>query len=129
MSEKRARILIVDDSAMVRALHAYILQAASFDTMEAESGFMAIEVLQRCPCDLAVVDLNMPHMDGLTLIRHLRAESTTRDMPIIIVTTEEEEEDRRQGFDAGANVYVVKPTDPAQLVTHALLLLGAAGLS
>ena len=125
MSETRARILIVDDSAMVRALHAYILQAASFDTMEAESGFIAIEVLQRCPCDLAVVDINMPHMDGLTLIRHLRAEPATRDIPIIIVTTEDDDLDRRQGFEAGANVYVVKPTDPAQLVIHARLLTGA----
>lgn len=127
MSETQARILIVDDSAMVRALHAYILQAANFDTLEAESGFVAIEVLLQCPCDLAVVDINMPHMDGLTLIRHLRAEPATRDMPIIVVTTEEDDEDRRKGFEAGANVYVIKPTEPEQLVAHARLLVGAAG--
>lgn len=129
MSETTPRVLIVDDSAMVRALHAYIFQAANFETVEAESGFVALEVLQRCPCDLAVVDINMPHMDGLTLTRHIRAEAATRDLPIIIVTTEEDDQDRQKGFEAGANVYVMKPTDAVQLVNHARLLLHAAGLT
>jgi len=129
MSETRARVLIVDDSAMVRGLHAYILQAAGFDTAEAENGFAAIEALGRFPCDLVVVDINMPHMDGLTLIRNVRAEAATRDVPIIIVTTEEDDLDRRKGFEAGANVYVIKPTNPAHLVNHARLLTGTVGLT
>ena len=127
MSKTPARVLIVDDSAMVRALHEYIFQAAGFDTVQAESGFMALEALQRSPCDLAVVDINMPLMDGLTLVRQIRAEATMRELPIIIVTTEEDGGDQARAFEAGANAYVVKPTEPADLVDQARLLLGAAG--
>jgi two-component system chemotaxis response regulator CheY len=122
-----ARILIVDDSAIVRALHGYILQAAGFDTVEAESGFAALETLQSVHCALAVVDLNMPRMDGLTLIRHIRAEPHTRDLPVIIVSSEQDAQDQRKGFEAGANVYVVKPSEPAQLVSHVHMLMGAGG--
>jgi two-component system chemotaxis response regulator CheY len=108
-------------------MHEYIFQAAGFDTLQAESGFLALEALQRAPCDLAIVDINMPLMDGLTLIRKIRAEAAMRELPIIIVTTEEDDGDQEKAFDAGANAYMVKPTDPADLVEQARLLLGAAG--
>ena len=118
------RILIVDDSAVVRALHSYILRSVGFETVLTESGFAALESLQRIPCDLAVVDINMPLMDGLTLIRQIRADPTTRDLPVIIVSTEQEAKDKRKGFEAGANVYVVKPTEPDELVANVRMLLG-----
>jgi two-component system chemotaxis response regulator CheY len=127
MSKTPARVLIVDDSPIVRAMHEYIFQAAGFDTLQAESGFLALEALQRAPCDLAIVDINMPLMDGLTLVRQIRAETAMRELPIIIVTTEEDAGDQEKAFDAGANAYLVKPTDPADLVEQARLLLGAAG--
>jgi len=119
------RILIVDDSAVVRALHSYILRSVGFETVLADSGFAALEALQQSPCDLAVVDINMPLMDGLTLIRQIRADPTTRDLPVIIVSTEQEAKDKRKGFEAGANVYVVKPTEPEELVANVRMLLGA----
>ena len=122
----RERILIVDDSAVVRTLHSYILRAAGFVTVEAEDGFAALETLHRDPCNLALVDINMPHMDGLTLTRRIRADSTTKDMPIIIVSTEMEETDRCKGFEAGANVYIVKPSELRDLVDKVHMLLGAA---
>ena len=119
------RILVVDDSAIVRALHSYILRSAGFETVEAESGFAALETLHRCPCALAVIDINMPRMDGLTLIRHIRAEPSTKEMPIIVVSTEREAQDMRRGFEAGANVYTVKPTEPEVLVANVRMLLKA----
>ncbi len=119
------RILIVDDSAVVRALHSYILRSVGFETVLADSGFAALEALQQNPCDLAVVDINMPLMDGLTLIRQIRADPTTRDLPVIIVSTEQEAKDKRKGFEAGANIYVVKPTEPEELVANVRMLLGA----
>jgi len=121
-----SRILVVDDSAVVRSLHSYILKSAGFDTVQADSGFAALEALQEKRCDLAVVDINMPRMDGLTLIRQIRADPATMDLPIIIVSSEQEAKDRRRGFLAGANVYVVKPTEPEELVANVRMLLGAA---
>jgi two-component system chemotaxis response regulator CheY len=119
------RILIVDDSAVVRALHSYILRSVGFETVLADSGFAALEALQQSPCDLAVVDINMPLMDGLTLIRQIRADPATRGLPIIIVSSEQEAKDKRKGFEAGANVYVVKPTEPEELLANVRMLLGA----
>lgn len=118
------RILVVDDSAVVRALHSYILRSAGFEIIEADNGFAALEALAKFPCHLAVVDVNMPRMDGFTLIRHIRDDTATRDMPIIVVSTEQEARDKRKGFEVGANVYIVKPTEPENLVTNVHLLLG-----
>jgi two-component system chemotaxis response regulator CheY len=122
-----SRILVVDDSAVVRALHGYILKSVGFEVVQADSGFAALEALGTTPCDLAVVDINMPRMDGLTLIRNIRSDRATKDLPIIIVSTEQEAKDKRKGFEAGANVYVVKPTEPEELVANVRMLLGAGG--
>ena len=65
----------------------------------------------------------MPKMDGLKMIEILRGQQLYRDLPIIIVTSEEEEEDREKGLKAGANVYLVKPTDPKTLVMNVKMLL------
>jgi two-component system, chemotaxis family, chemotaxis protein CheY len=119
-----ARILIVDDSASMRALHVYHLQSAGYETVEADSGFNALETLQEGHCDLALVDVNMPGMDGFTLTRHIRADATTRDMPIILCTTLQKEGDRQQGMDAGADAYLIKPPDPEILLESVHGLLG-----
>jgi two-component system chemotaxis response regulator CheY len=121
------RILVVDDSPVVRALHAYILRSAGFETIEAENGFAALEALAKQRCHVAVVDVNMPLMDGFTLIRHVRTETVHRDMPIIVVSTEQGAQDKRKGFEAGANVYVVKPTEPEKLIAAVRMLLGNLG--
>ena len=68
----RARILVVDDSATMRALHVYHLQSAGYETVQADSGFAALEVLREARCSLALVDINMPRMDGFTLTRRIR---------------------------------------------------------
>ena len=59
------RVLVVDDSAVVRSLHSYILRSAGFATVGADSGFAALEELYQSSCQLAVIDVNMPRMDGL----------------------------------------------------------------
>jgi two-component system chemotaxis response regulator CheY len=120
------RILVVDDSAVIRALHGYILKAEGFETLEADSGFAALEVLANHPCHLAIVDVNMPRMDGFTLIRKIRSIPATRDMPIIVVSTQQEARDRMKGLEAGANTYLIKPSEPDRLIdgVRALLRLG-----
>ncbi len=116
-------ILVVDDSATIRALQSFILQSAGFEVDTAANGIEALEKLYRKNFDLVVADINMPKMDGLKMIEILRKQDIYRDLPIIIVTSEEEEEDREKGLKAGANVYLVKPTDPKTLVMNVKMLL------
>jgi len=119
------RILVVDDSVVVRRLHAYILQGEGFETCEAANGFEALEVLARSPCALALIDVNMPKMDGLTLTREIRANPDWEAMPVIIVSTQQEARDLLKGQQAGANVYLVKPADPDALLDTVRRLLNA----
>lgn len=119
----KKNILVVDDSATIRALQAFILQSAGFEVETAANGIEALEKLYRKKFDLMVADINMPKMNGLKMIEILRKQEIYRDLPIIIVTSEEEEEDREKGLRAGANVYLVKPTDPKTLVMNVKMLL------
>jgi DNA-binding response OmpR family regulator len=112
----KLRILIVDDSATVRALHKFILKAEGFETLEADSGFTALEVLNSHPCDLAIIDVNMPRMDGFALTRNIRSNPATQEMPIIIVSSQQEAIDRSKGLEAGVNTYLMKPTEPEELI-------------
>lgn len=117
------RILVVDDSPTIRALLSFILKTAGFETRTASDGIEALETIYLNDFDLLVCDINMPKMDGLTLIKTLRAQEEYRNIPIIIITTESEEEDRKKGIEAGANVYLVKPTQPEHLIQNVKMLL------
>lgn len=120
-------ILVVDDSKVVRTFHGYILRTAGYRVVEAENGFLALEALHGQRIDLAVVDVNMPHMDGFTFLRHVRATDGLAELPVIIVSTEAEQEDQLQATEAGANAYVVKPAQPAALVEGVDELLRTRG--
>ena len=120
-----ARILIVDDSNIVLSLHSFILENAGHECVGAENGFMALERLMREAFDLVVTDVNMPRMDGYELTRRIRTVEEYRNTPIIIISSEQESEDIMKGLAAGANVYIVKPTDPAALVVNIDMLLAA----
>ena len=118
------RVLVVDDSAMVRDLHALMLRGGGFDVRQASNGCEALELLLADRFDLIVSDVNMPKMDGLELTRRLRATAGYETAPVILVSTEAEARDRVLGLRAGANVYVVKPARAADLLLHARMLLG-----
>lgn len=120
MSEK---ILIVDDSAIVRNLHSFMLKTAGFEIEEAVNGYEAIEKLLNSKFDLIVADINMPKMDGYTLCKEVRSKTEYKDIPIIIISTEAEAEDKIQGFKAGANLYLVKPVKAEELVENVKMLL------
>lgn len=109
-------ILAVDDSASLRQMVSFTLKNFGFDVVLAVDGFDAIEKLRDREFDLVLTDQNMPNMDGLALVRHLRAQSRYRSTPILILTTESSPEMKQQGRAAGATGWLVKPFDPDRLV-------------
>ena len=117
------KILVIDDSSTIRSLQCFILQSAGFETEVAANGIEALEKIYTGDYALIIADINMPKMDGLRLIQTLREQEEYADLPIIIVTSESEEEDRMKGIDAGANVYLVKPTVPEKLIQNVRMLL------
>jgi len=117
-------ILVVDDSKIVLDISEFVLASAGYRVITAESGTEALEMLGKKRVDLALVDINMPGMDGYTLTSAIRSDDQLKGIPVIIVTTEAEAKDKQKGFDAGADAYLVKPIVPEELLGHVRLLIG-----
>jgi two-component system chemotaxis response regulator CheY len=120
----KRNVLIVDDSEFTRNYHSYILREANFDVVTAVDGADALEKLFSRFFDLVLTDINMANMDGYEFIRRVRSNGDYNNLPIIIISTESEAEDKSRGFLAGANFYIVKPTEPQPLVENICMLLG-----
>lgn len=118
------RILIADDSASVRAMLSFTLKNAGYEVSTAVDGSEALQKAPECRPALMITDLNMPRVDGLELIRCLRADPGFRHLPILMLTTESQENLKRQGKEAGATGWIVKPFKPDQLLTIIRRLLG-----
>jgi len=116
-------ILLADDSEMVRNFHSYILKNAGYKIITAIDGADALEKLLMNSVDLVATDINMPNMNGYELITRIRNMEDYEELPIIIISTESEAQDKQKGYDAGANVYILKPTPPEQLVESVNLLI------
>ncbi len=115
--EKMAkRVMAVDDSATVRQVLQMTLQGAGYEVVEAVDGKDALNKLAEVSIDMMVTDLNMPNMDGIDLIRHVRKNPGCRFMPIIMLTTESQPEKKQEGKAAGASGWIVKPFKPEQLL-------------
>lgn len=107
--------LIVDDSVTMRQMVAFTLTQAGFEVIEACNGQEALERADTASVQLVITDLNMPVMDGLTLIRQLRTRPQFRSTPILTLTTEVLETKKQEARSAGATGWIVKPFDPEQL--------------
>ncbi len=101
-------ILVVDDSITTRTLEKNILEASGYQVTTAVNGLEALKRLQEQVIDLVVSDVQMPHMDGIALTRHLRETADYKTLPIILVTSLENQEDREKGMLAGADAYIIK---------------------
>jgi two-component system chemotaxis sensor kinase CheA len=111
-------LLVVEDSFMVRELQRSILEAAGYRVVTAKNGLDALDQLAaNSTIDLVVTDVDMPEMDGLTLVEMIRASADWQALPIIVVTSRHSDEDRRRGVEAGADAYMVKDS----FDQHALL--------
>lgn len=101
---------MVDDSLNTREIERSILEAHGYTVDLARDGVEALAQVKKRPYDLIVSDIEMPRMDGFTLIERLREEAAYQDTPIVIVTSREKEEDKRRGITVGADAYIVKGT-------------------
>jgi two-component system chemotaxis response regulator CheY len=105
--------LVVDDSPTMRQMVAFTLTNAGFKVVEAEHGKDAIAKVAGGPkVDIVVTDLNMPEMDGISLIKELRKMSAFKFTPILMLTTESSADKKQAGKDAGATGWIVKPFNP-----------------
>lgn len=118
-----ARILLVDDSPTVLNLLGLVMRQQGYEVVAAKDGLEALRKLQEQPVDLVITDVNMPHMDGFTLIATLRAHQAWRGLPIIVLSTESSRRDTQVALNHGANLYLSKPVSPTDLVAHVRSLL------
>lgn len=110
------RILAVDDSASMRQMVTFTLQSAGFEVTEAEDGQVALNLAQKEKFKLVLADVNMPNMDGLTLVKNLRTLPDYKFTPLLMLTTESTPEKKAEGKAAGATGWLVKPFQPEQLL-------------
>jgi len=112
------RILIVEDSTMVRITVKRTLASVEFEVEEAKDGAEGLEKVKTAavPYDLILTDLNMPHMDGLTMIQNIRELPDYGSTPIVMLTTESGEDKKGVGHDAGVSAWLVKPFEPDHLI-------------
>jgi two-component system, chemotaxis family, chemotaxis protein CheY len=112
-----AKILTVDDSASMRQMVDLTLKSAGHEVVSAVDG---VDALRKAsdgePVDLVITDVNMPNMDGITLVRELRRLPQYRGVPLLVLTTEASAERKQEGRAAGATGWLVKPFDPERLL-------------
>ena len=108
-------VITVDDSRTMREMVSFTLKDAGYNVLEAEDGVHALDVLGGSAADCIITDLNMPNMDGLTLIKKLR-EGNYKTTPILMLTTEADENKKLEGKNAGATGWIVKPFNPEKLI-------------
>jgi two-component system chemotaxis response regulator CheY len=117
-------VLTVDDSASIRQMVAFTLKSAGYDVIEAADGNAGLAQAKNNNVQLILTDQNMPGMDGLTLIKSLRALPNFKTTPILMLTTESSDAMKSQGRAAGATGWLVKPFDPQKLIEVVRKVIG-----
>lgn len=116
-------ILIVDDSASVRQVVSIALKGAGYEVVEACDGKDALTKLNGTKFHLMISDVNMPNMDGITLVTEVKKLPQYKFLPIIMLTTEGADDKKQQGKSAGAKAWIVKPFKPEQLLKAVSMLV------
>ncbi len=117
-------ILTVDDSASIRQMVAFTLKSAGYSVIEAADGQEGLDKAKANACNLVLTDQNMPKMDGLNLIKALRALPQYKAVPILMLTTESSDAMKTQGKASGATGWLVKPFDPQKLLEVVKKVIG-----
>ena len=126
MPAQKGTILVIDDEPDLLELVEFNLKKDGYETIVAKNGQAGLEIAQKHLPDLIVLDLMMPGIDGLEVCRQLRADSRTRQIPMIMLTAKSGEADRIVGLELGADDYVTKPFSPRELVARVRALLRRA---
>lgn len=124
MTPDAKTILIVDDAATVRLFCRQLLEADGLRVEEAVNGLEGLEKALAGPVDLMVVDVNMPKMDGYTMMRSLRRHPDLWSIPVAMMTTESRDINGNRAFETGANHYMTKPLRPEPFKTMVRLMTG-----
>ena len=109
-------ILISDDSISMRQMLMFTLTEADYEVTEADNGLRALELAKKQQFDLVITDVNMPVLDGLSLVKELRSLPQYQFKPILMLTTESDPEKKKIAKQAGATGWIVKPFDPDKLL-------------
>lgn len=118
------KILIVDDEEIIRKFLKVHLVKLGYEVKEAPDGEQAIEQLRKDSFDLVISDIMMPKKDGWQVIKEVRSNPKTKDIPIIILTAKSEDTDMFKGYDLGASYYMTKPFTKAQLLFALQMMFG-----
>lgn len=114
--EKTINILVVDDSASMRTVISFAIHSSGYSCELANDGKMALEIAKNQSFDLILTDINMPEMDGITLIQELRKLKNYKHIPILVLTTEWSDEMKQKGREVNATGWIIKPFDPMKLI-------------
>ncbi len=117
-------IMTVDDSASIRMMVSFTLGELGVEIVEAVNGNDALAKMDKSPVDMLITDVNMPGLDGISLVRKVRENPSYRFIPIIILTTESESEKKLEGKSAGATGWIVKPFRPEDLISVVRKVMG-----
>jgi two-component system, chemotaxis family, chemotaxis protein CheY len=119
------RALVVDDSLQLRRSVMYALQKLpDVVCVEAGDGAEALRKLRGSAFDIVLSDINMPVLDGLKLVAHIRQDAALSKLPVVMITTESAEADRERAMNLGANAYLVKPVQASEVLETVKSLLG-----
>jgi two-component system, chemotaxis family, chemotaxis protein CheY len=122
-----ATVLVVDDAPTVRLYHSTLLRDAGFRVQEAANGLEAVEAALTTSFDLFVIDVNMPMMDGYACVETLRSDKIGTGAPVVMVSTEDRPQDADRAYQAGANLYLIKPVTAQRLARVVTMLIQAKG--
>lgn len=117
-------ILAIDDSASIRQMVSFTLKSSGYEVTEAIDGMDGLDKAKTKTYNLILTDQNMPRMDGLTLIKTLRAMPQYKTVPILMLTTESSDAMKQQGRSVGATGWLVKPFDPQKLIEVVKKVIG-----
>lgn len=124
---KQARVLVADDDEDILTLVKAVLERAGHEVIAVQDGAQALASLRSQKPDLAVLDISMPELDGLEVLRRVRDDDGIRALPVILLTAKAQEADVERGYAAGASAYVKKPFSPRELAERVESLLAQSG--
>ncbi len=124
MSTDPTRVLVADDDGDIRDLVTFKLEQGGYVVEPVSDGVQAWESISAAPPRLAVLDVMMPGLSGLDVLRKLRDDERTKDVPVILLTARSRESDVDTGYASGANEYIVKPFSPRELLHRVAAVVG-----